>query len=323
VGLKPGNTVRPAKSASPETGSGRARNRLTGALSLAVVGLGVVAGTLVATRLIWPAAPRQAQVANRGEIALSPRQLYAAVCKAVVCVESLDGVGQPIGSGTGFFVSADGLVVTNLHVIRGATDAVVRSGEGQDLKLEGVVAADERLDLAVLKVAGSPPAVLRLAAAQPAVGERVFAVGHPLGLTNTFSEGMISGVRQRDERVMLLQTTTPISPGSSGGPLVSSTGRVVGVTTCGANQGQNLNFALSGRHIGEVLAQRGEPRPVLSAAGESVPDELAWGAAGMRLTLPVMRHCGAVTQTGISPTPETIQLTRAGREPTGSNLLAR
>lgn len=166
------------------------------------------------------------------------------------------------------------LVVTNFHVIRGAVEGSVRYVDGTMGSVSSVEAEDESLDLAVLSVEATAkkpgfafPINLDVSASGPAnappapstlrVGAKVFAIGSPLGLTNTLSEGLVSGFRPRPGGTEWVQTTAPVSPGSSGGPLLDSTGAVVGITTALLEAGQNLNFAVPVADL-RVLLRRPE-----------------------------------------------------------------
>jgi hypothetical protein len=167
-----------------------------------------------------------------------------------------DRQGRTIGGGSGFLVSTKGLIATNYHVIEDAHTADVVLADKTKLTVEGVVALDEEDDLANLRVAGSMSArPLELDADDvPRVGAKVYAIGNPQGLTQTLSDGLVSGHREID-RVSLIQTTAPISQGSSGGPLLGADGRVVGVTTSFLKVGQNLNFAVPASHVARLLLQ--------------------------------------------------------------------
>jgi S1-C subfamily serine protease/tetratricopeptide (TPR) repeat protein len=199
--------------------------------------------------------------------ALRPEQLYAGASPAVVRVLAKDRDGKTISRGTGFLVSADGLLITNYHVLQGADHAGVQLPEGTALDVEGVAAANIDADLALLKAKGRALAHLPLAdGALPKVGSTVYAIGNPQGLTNTFSKGMVSGVRKMSNRQTVIQTTAAISAGSSGGPLLAADGRVVGVTSAFSRDGQNLNFAIPARQVRRLLLTRGEPKKLPAAA---------------------------------------------------------
>jgi len=179
------------------------------------------------------------------------------------------------GVGSGFVLEADGYIVTNHHVIAGASKLRVTMTDGR--KLEGkVVGQDPNTDLALVKVEakGLPtlpltdPATLR-------VGERVIAIGSPLGLQHTVTAGILSAVNrdvQVNPRVGFLQTDAPINPGNSGGPLLNLKGEVIGVNTAVARDGQGIGFAIPVTTLKQVL-------PQLKAKGRV---ERAWLGVGVR-----------------------------------------
>jgi|GEM_PF-2713273 len=200
---------------------------------------------------------------------LSADALFKKASPAVVRVEVRDGELKPTAEGSGFFVSDDGLIVTNYHVIEGAYYASVRLDDESVFFVEGVAAVDTKADLAVLKVKAAGATFLKLGqAGLPAVGTRVYAIGNPQGLTNTLSEGIVSGQRADEEGdITLIQTTAAISSGSSGGPLMTADGCAVGVTTSFFEEGQNLNFAVPAQRVMILLKGRGKLEPLASAGG--------------------------------------------------------
>lgn len=152
-----------------------------------------------------------------------------------------DGVMFRSGSG---FVVAPGLVMTNFHVVEGAHYiSGHRVGEINALWVESVVRLDARLDLALLAFEGNVGPALQLNSSRPDVGATVFAVGSPLGLEGTFTQGIVSSYRQRSG-ISLMQISAPISHGSSGGPVLDGSGRVIGIVVATIEDGQNLNFAI-------------------------------------------------------------------------------
>lgn len=200
---------------------------------------------------------------------LAPDVLFARFSPAVVQVKTFDRKNVLLASGTAFLVSPDGLFATNFHVIRDAHRAFLFSTEDTAWEVAGVVAADEDADLAVVRAeyrreADDPPLaerwrlpVLELAADLPPVGSKVYAIGNPLGLSRTLSDGLVSGHRGKGTDAVI-QTTAPISPGSSGGPLFAADGRVVGVTTGFLKGGQNLNIAVPASQVARLLRSRWE-----------------------------------------------------------------
>jgi serine protease Do len=160
--------------------------------------------------------------------------------------------------GSGFVVSSDGLVVTAAHVIEGATSAIVRFPDGEELNVEGVVAIDRAKDFAIVRVAGFDLPTVPLGDADDvSVGQRVIAIGAPAftTLAGTVSDGLISSERIRDGTRML-QISVPVSPGSSGGPVMTEQGEVIGlvVSSITADDVQNLNFALPINYVRGRLA---------------------------------------------------------------------
>jgi len=181
---------------------------------------------------------------------IPPQKSITAIAKAangaVVSIVMFDKDGNPIAQGSGFIVSKNGLIVTNYHVIAEGTSAVVKLPSGAFYAVDGVVASDKKRDIALIKAHGTGFRTLSLGNSDGVqVGEGVVAIGNPLSLESTVSNGIISGMRTDEELGgKFLQITTPISPGSSGGPLFNMAGQVIGVTTMYLKGGENLNFAI-------------------------------------------------------------------------------
>ncbi len=176
-----------------------------------------------------------------------------------------DSNGQPLSLGSGFFVRA-GEVATNLHVVEGAARGYAKLvGEKTKYDIKGIIAVDPERDLVVLKISGGGQKILPLGNSDSVqVGDSVFAVGNPQGLEGTFSQGIISSIREVGAD-RLIQLTAPISPGSSGGPVLSGKGEVIGVSVATFRGGQNLNFAIPSNYLKSLAATSGEVKP-LSAA---------------------------------------------------------
>jgi serine protease Do len=161
-------------------------------------------------------------VADSSASALTPAQIAQIAIPSVVLIRS------PTGLGTGFVAAPGGKIVTNFHVIRGATQAsIVTSDRVEHTDVE-VIALDETHDLAVLRIGAPSLKPLVLADSSRAeAGEHIVAIGNPLGLGNTVSDGLLSAVRELPQ-LSVLQISAPISPGSSGGPVFDDHGEVVG-----------------------------------------------------------------------------------------------
>lgn len=156
--------------------------------------------------------------------------------------------------GSGVLIDATGVVVTNLHVIRGAVKATVRLASGEAYDDVGVVNVDARKDLALLKIGGFKlPAAVLGDSDDVEIGHRVYAIGAPKGLELTISEGIVSGRRDSGEGHQLLQTSAALSSGSSGGGLFDESGRLVGITTSKIVDGENLNFAVPVNYVRGIL----------------------------------------------------------------------
>ena len=169
---------------------------------------------------------------------------------------SVGVVTTPAGLGSGFAVDDAGHFVTNAHVVLGEQDVSVTLFTPGETALDRtkiakvrIVAVNPYLDLALLKVAlpeGLVARPLPLAAGESAQqGQNVFAIGNPLGLERTVSEGIISQTRRNFEGMIFLQTTTPVNPGNSGGPLLNLRGEVIGVINMKAGFfTEGLSFAI-------------------------------------------------------------------------------
>jgi len=188
----------------------------------------------------------------------TPADLFKWASPAVVSVSVHAGFGRPIGTASGFFVSGDGHVVTNYHVMENATSAKVRTSDGKIHDVLGAVSVDAPHDLVMLVVWGNEMPFLDVST-NPSleVGTPVYAIGSPQRLANTLSQGIISGIRESKTGFTILQTTAAISPGSSGGPLLTLEGKVVGVTSSSFASGQNLNFCVPAPHIRDLMENKG------------------------------------------------------------------
>lgn len=162
----------------------------------------------------------------------------------VMTLSAHDKEGNKTGQGSAF-VWDQGYLVTNAHVVAGASWVEVYTEAGDSMGTAAyALHVDTERDLAVLPWPHDASDGLSLVANAPSRGDKVFAFGAPLGLEGTMSNGIVSALRSIDE-VRYIQTTAPISPGSSGGPLVDEQGNIVGVVSAYMQDGQNLNLAIS------------------------------------------------------------------------------
>ncbi|MBM4287100.1 MAG: tetratricopeptide repeat protein [Deltaproteobacteria bacterium] len=179
------------------------------------------------------------------------------ISPAVVVVETQRGRSK--GLGTGFFINPQGHIVTNYHVVFGADRAVVRTHEGRRYPVKRILAEDKEADL-VLLAADIPTGnitYLEVTGQLPEVGEKIYAIGHPMGLEKTVSEGIVSAIRKLPRLGDIIQITAPISQGSSGGPVFNAQGQVIGVARATFRAGQNLNFAVPGQKVLELRGGQG------------------------------------------------------------------
>ncbi len=176
--------------------------------------------------------------------AQSTTEIAKNAIQSTVSIVALDNTSQPLGFGSGFIID-DELIVTNVHVIEGSSSAyVLVNGQEKKYKVDGYLSIDKPNDLVILKVSGLKQKSMVLNQGSiPEIGEKIYAIGNPKGFNGTFSEGIISGIRNFDKN-KVLQITAPISPGSSGGPVLNFKGEVVGVAFATYSEGQNLNFAI-------------------------------------------------------------------------------
>jgi hypothetical protein len=175
-------------------------------------------------------------------------KLFDAALPSVLKIETFDKNDRPLMSGTGFFISPKGKGISNLHVFRGAFKSTVTTPSGKSYSIDSIWYKNDSLDLVTFTVIKDPNEVfpfLNIDKNEQKIGEDVFVIGNPIGLDFTISNGIISSVRTQAGLGQILQTSAPISAGSSGSPLINMNGLVVGVITYTFTEGQNLNFAIS------------------------------------------------------------------------------
>lgn len=176
--------------------------------------------------------------------------LAARIKPSVVTVVTFDKYGRKSGRGSGFCVATN-QIVTNKHVIEGSFRTEVTTSNGTSFRVLETVGVDDNGDLALLKTEALPTSArsLIISKLSPRAGDRVIVIGNPLGLEGTVSDGIVSAFREVQGIGKLVQITAPISPGSSGSPVVNVWGEVIGVATLNLEGGQNLNFAISSERI--------------------------------------------------------------------------
>ena len=195
--------------------------------------------------------------------AQTPQQIAKKALAATVLLTMEDANGELLGYGSGFFVQPN-QIATNFHVIDGATQGTAkRVGQEMEYIIEGITAMDKSHDLAILQVSASGVQPLPLGDSDTIeIGDTVYVAGNPKGFfEGTFSDGIISAVRGNSTNKRL-QMTAPVSSGSSGGPVLNSTGEVIGVSFATFRDGQNLNFSIPSNYLKELLTQLGTAKPL-------------------------------------------------------------
>jgi S1-C subfamily serine protease len=188
--------------------------------------------------------------------------LVKRVKPSVVAIATYDANGEPLMTGSGFFLRP-GQVVTNLHVVRGAVKVEIKTldGKGKVFPVNGTLALDEEGDLALLNV-DMPlerSRTTELARDLPDEGEPIFVIGNPLKLEGSVSDGIVSAVREVPNSYRIIQITAPISHGNSGSPVFNHKGEVIGVVTIKVTNGQNINLAIAAARVAQLTAGKLQP----------------------------------------------------------------
>lgn len=193
------------------------------------------------------------------------QHIYKKTVNSTVTIET------SLSTGSGFFV-APNIIATNYHVIENASSAVCYlNNSNRTYEIEGYLAVDKAVDLVLLEVSGIKREPIPISSESVSPGQQIYVIGSPIGLEATISNGIVSGMRDFDGH-KLIQMTAPISPGSSGGPVLNADGELIGVSVSQYADGQNLNFAIP-KHELELLIQFMNSYPSDLA-------ELSVGAAG-------------------------------------------
>jgi len=187
--------------------------------------------------------------------------------KAVATLNVFDSRNKPLGQGSGFFIKPSGVLVTNFHVIKGASDVIAHLPSGAYYRLKSFGPEDEKSDIAVLQFdARETPSIRGFGDSDSIkIGDEVYALGTPNGLEATYSTGTISNPSRQVDGQTFIQFSAPISPGSSGGGLFDNDGKVIGITAESANirtgpqagLAQNLNFAVPINRLKNTLNPEG------------------------------------------------------------------
>ena len=193
---------------------------------------------------------------------LSPKEHAKILGPAVVKIST------PSGLGSGVIIDADGHAITNAHVVQGEQKLKATvwfpqpDGTLQRMEIDKVelVAVNNHLDLALVKIPHPEGRPFLYAPVQREerleIGQPVFAIGNPLGLERTLTQGVISTTQRSFDGLTYIQTDTPINPGNSGGPLFNTRGEVIGITNMGIRGGEALGFAIPSRYVKDFIRNR-------------------------------------------------------------------
>ncbi len=166
---------------------------------------------------------------------------------ATFIIYTFDEYGTPSGSGSGFFIEESGVGLTNFHVLDGSTKAIIITPDSAKYEIDKVLFADEDKDIIKFKIKSEDDKkfeTLKLSNDEPSQADRTYCISNPRALECSFSEGIISAVRSDKKHGKVIQFTAPISPGSSGAPVMNEHGEVIAIATYQRRDGQNLNFGV-------------------------------------------------------------------------------
>lgn len=176
---------------------------------------------------------------------LKPEEIFEKFQDAIVVVYSYDFNNNLKGQGSGVIINEKGWVITNFHVFEGCQrmDLVHK---GDTIKYSDIIGVDVEKDLVIMKIESGAYPNIKLSDKGTKVGQKVYAIGSPMGLENTMSEGIVSGNRTEigKKKMNLVQITAQLSPGSSGGAVLNFLGELIGISSMGMREGNDLNFAI-------------------------------------------------------------------------------
>lgn len=192
---------------------------------------------------------------------LSAEQIFEKYKDAIVVITSFDVNGKKDMQGSGVILNDKGVIVTNFHIYSGNEKLEIKHGE-QDVSYEGILGVNIEKDLMIIKIAAGSnyPNISLANQNELKVGQKIYAIGSPMGLENSLTDGLISGFRKlgKDEKdgnkEEFIQISASISPGSSGGAVLNSRGELVGISSMTYEGGQNLNFAIPVENVLSVLS---------------------------------------------------------------------
>ncbi len=187
-----------------------------------------------------------------GELKASAGEDFSGIAED--SIPSVVTIITEISQGTGFIITNQGYVVTNYHVMQNAQAATVITSDENDHTVS-IIGFNSDLDIALLKISGTYDSLELGNSNSVSVGEKVIAIGNPLGLQFSVSQGIVSAIHREGPNGMeaYIQTDAALNPGNSGGPLIDSSGEVIGINNFKVNDGENLGFALESNFIKETV----------------------------------------------------------------------
>ncbi len=174
-------------------------------------------------------------------------------------IESVVTIRTEISQGTGFIITEEGYIITNAHVLVGATQIQIIT-YNQGTVLAEFIGYDGLLDLALLKIPGDYKSIQLDNSDEVQVGEKVIAIGNPLGLQFSVSQGIVSAIHREGGNGLkaYIQTDAALNPGNSGGPLINTRGKVIGINNFKIGGGESLGFALESNYIKDTINEIAE-----------------------------------------------------------------
>jgi len=182
--------------------------------------------------------------------------IYNKVKTAVFKIELLDNSDEVFQIGTGFFISPDGIGISNFHVFEGAKKARIVTYDGKVYNITRTLSWDKNSDLLKFKIDKPKGKTFNFIAQESRsviTGEKVYVIGNPKGLNFSISDGIVSSKRNIEKIGDIIQTTVPISSGNSGSPLINMNGKFIGIISFSIKDAQNLNFAIHANEINKLI----------------------------------------------------------------------
>ncbi len=217
---------------------------------------------------------------------LSPNEIYEEAKKFTCEIRTYDKNGIALTVGTGFFVSSDGIIVTDFHVIDTAESAVAVMSDGRKFSITSVLGYDSKKDIALLS-ADAENVPFASFGSNVKVGDDIFVLGSPKGYTGTFSRGNVSAadrvITELDNGTRYIQITAPVSTGNSGGPVLDNKGNVIGIVAMSHNEAQNLNFAIPVGEIGKIDISSPVTLSELSSKSDGFSGEILLSSKGITM----------------------------------------